>query len=664
MIEFDQFNLDERNAQWNKIADEHDYLDADFQHIMYQLVEPVGRIDRLSWMRVTAVKTLQQLKLFGPDKVGLSIGSDLGQLKDYLIPRTKHYFEKREPGPLDFKSHAFDFVIVVDMQSLFDSPEEMSVLAKQVARVLKPGGHALFLTDVILNGHFSRTAINRQQIQNHLVEPHNMDLLNGGRIDFRLTLENMKHVCDLSEPHPIFSLIQKRGSAAQTPIQLVFKKPMDKVNLGFDKISLEKLGLPNGPTGSSSNFLQQALRRHTDLREWNVVRHKKELEDRGWFYLLEPRGPGQIQRLEKHLLDSPWLVDQVKRCHCTLLFSFISEPLGYDIFECFDRLTKKHALPRTQLVLLTSDLSADLKKDLMNEYPTITYNFGAAEASQWMVNPDGFNHRITFEKRPYLYIHESQSMFFHQVLLNCLLEDKNLITPALVDCPKWDKHSRMRNFRSLLLEASESKKFQLIKSELLEGFSHLQERLPLSTTADKEPTGHEFNHDPRKYSESYFSLISDRVFFGDCDIQEKTIFENQIFFSPMAYKAFLNLHPMIYVGPARSIFHLRRMGFHMFDDFFDHSYDLIDDPVQRLRSIANEVRRLSQLNPDQWADFYRQNGQRLQENQRLMAKMQEHESCTQWLQRLGNLKGAKLQYRSEPLSRIPEPEIVPENPNI
>ena len=98
----------------------------------------------------------------------------------------------------------------------------------------------------------------------------------------------------------------------------------------------------------------------------------------------------------------------------------------------------------------------------MNEYPTITYNFGAAEASQWMVNPDGFNHRITFEKRPYLYIHESQSMFFHQVLLNCLLEDKNLITPALVDCPNgintvacetleafYSKPLRVKNFNSL-----------------------------------------------------------------------------------------------------------------------------------------------------------------------------------------------------------------------
>jgi hypothetical protein len=60
---------------------------------------------------------------------------------------------------------------------------------------------------------------------------------------------------------------------------------------------------------------------------------------------------------------------------------------------------------------------------------------------------------------------------------------------------------------------------------------------------------------------------------------------------------------------AKSLQYLRSYGFKTFDGLIDESYDLIQDPLERLQSICAEMKRISQLPTEQkqqlWKELYK-----------------------------------------------------------
>jgi hypothetical protein len=55
------------------------------------------------------------------------------------------------------------------------------------------------------------------------------------------------------------------------------------------------------------------------------------------------------------------------------------------------------------------------------------------------------------------------------------------------------------------------------------------------------------------------------------------------------FKSFINRRPFVVVGPAGMLQQLHRMGFKTFDQIIDESYDLIDDPSERIARVADIV---------------------------------------------------------------------------
>ena len=62
--------------------------------------------------------------------------------------------------------------------------------------------------------------------------------------------------------------------------------------------------------------------------------------------------------------------------------------------------------------------------------------------------------------------------------------------------------------------------------------------------------------------------------------------------------------PFILASTAGSLQYLRHYGFKTFHDYFDESYDTIQDPVQRLECIVNLMKQLSKLTPIQKQQLY------------------------------------------------------------
>jgi hypothetical protein len=98
---------------------------------------------------------------------------------------------------------------------------------------------------------------------------------------------------------------------------------------------------------------------------------------------------------------------------------------------------------------------------------------------------------------------------------------------------------------------------------------------------------------PHKYFEnSYFSFVMDSVL--------SSVFDNSSefkFITEKVYRTML-IHPMILLGCAHTLEHLRSRGFETFPELFDESYDEIEDDYTRFMFIMDEIERVCGL-PDE-----------------------------------------------------------------
>jgi len=100
-----------------------------------------------------------------------------------------------------------------------------------------------------------------------------------------------------------------------------------------------------------------------------------------------------------------------------------------------------------------------------------------------------------------------------------------------------------------------------------------------------------YNHN--SYYNSYFSIVCE-TFYGE----RGALFVSEKIFKPIAY-----LQPFIVIGQAYVIEYMRHIGYDVFDDIIDHSYDKILNPKHRMVKIKEELIRLCNIPFDQWSDI-------------------------------------------------------------
>lgn len=84
------------------------------------------------------------------------------------------------------------------------------------------------------------------------------------------------------------------------------------------------------------------------------------------------------------------------------------------------------------------------------------------------------------------------------------------------------------------------------------------------------------------------------------------------------YKCFALLQIPIWLAPYRAVECYRRLGFDVFDDIVDHSYDLEVDPSKRIDMVINQLQKICNLNIAQLAQLKIDLMPRLQRNFRTL----------------------------------------------
>lgn len=111
------------------------------------------------------------------------------------------------------------------------------------------------------------------------------------------------------------------------------------------------------------------------------------------------------------------------------------------------------------------------------------------------------------------------------------------------------------------------------------------------------------------WNRAYFSIVNETgVSKGSIFITEKTI-------RPMIY-----FHPFIVYGNPNTLKELRNMGFETFPEFFDESYDTIEDENERLSAIIANVERVCFLSLEELHALYHSVHHKLVHNKNLLIK--------------------------------------------
>lgn len=100
------------------------------------------------------------------------------------------------------------------------------------------------------------------------------------------------------------------------------------------------------------------------------------------------------------------------------------------------------------------------------------------------------------------------------------------------------------------------------------------------------------------YSNTYFSLVSETIFF-----KEYRDWEDSVFLSEKIFKAILFRHPFVLIATPDTLKYLKGLGYKTFSPVIDESYDSIEDNYIRLIAILKEVNRLCKLEGEALEDY-------------------------------------------------------------
>ena len=110
-------------------------------------------------------------------------------------------------------------------------------------------------------------------------------------------------------------------------------------------------------------------------------------------------------------------------------------------------------------------------------------------------------------------------------------------------------------------------------------------RVPIILDIDVDTLNTAYNDwgSPQEYiQDSYFSVVTE----ANNTSQGKT---RSLFVTEKSYKSFLNLQPFIILGDKHILKYLQGQGYETFPEFFDESYDEIDDNTERLFFCIEQI---------------------------------------------------------------------------
>ena len=104
------------------------------------------------------------------------------------------------------------------------------------------------------------------------------------------------------------------------------------------------------------------------------------------------------------------------------------------------------------------------------------------------------------------------------------------------------------------------------------------------------------------------NTVKKELFLDSCIhiITETSFRYNELFVSEKVLKPILNYQPFIALAPVNYLKELKRLGFKTFSDFWDESYDDIEDSKERYLKVSNLILELNSKSIEELNELYQQ----------------------------------------------------------
>ena len=122
---------------------------------------------------------------------------------------------------------------------------------------------------------------------------------------------------------------------------------------------------------------------------------------------------------------------------------------------------------------------------------------------------------------------------------------------------------------------------------------------------------------PKVVSKTYFNVVTEthnEIVYDDYDL----------FITEKTCKALIT-QPFIVIGNYGTLRHVKKLGFETYPELFDESYDLIENPKDRLEFILDEIERLCNMDKNELEKIYNSVIWKVEHNRKIMLDFKEDE---------------------------------------
>jgi hypothetical protein len=122
---------------------------------------------------------------------------------------------------------------------------------------------------------------------------------------------------------------------------------------------------------------------------------------------------------------------------------------------------------------------------------------------------------------------------------------------------------------------------------------------------------------PEVVSKTYFNVVTETHHNIEKDFDD-------LFITEKICKALIT-QPFIVIGNYGTLRHVKKLGFETYPELFDESYDLIENPKDRLEFILDEIERLCNMDKNELEKIYKSVVWKIEHNRKIMVDFEEDE---------------------------------------
>lgn len=386
----------------------------------------------------------------------------------------------------------------------------------------------------------------------------------------------------------------------------------------------------------------QGSRNEEFIREHRAVSMVTRIKD--WdadpidYYLIEFKSVVSLNLANIAKDVGPALMSRIKDPddECYMILENFHEGFSNLIGEIYEWVIDRYEIPPQKLILFSGALDLQQKFDeyvkLYGRRPFQYHSmleFEFAVQSDWFgmiadkygiharnsngeVSPFGIDEQITNGKAmmpnvlqskeyPKKYLNFNRRWRLHRPLMTALLESSDLLKLGYVSLAKSDDNRTWTTELDYIIQESAHynegiHRVLVANREKIANIGELTLDKPdLSINQAKLETS---DHIDQMYEDTYFSLVSETIYFADY-----LDWEDSCFLSEKIFKAILFRHPFVLCATPHTLKYLRGLGYKTYSPVIDESYDSIDDNWLRLVAILKEVNRLCKLEGEALEDY-------------------------------------------------------------